>query len=265
MTADAGEAAIDFSDGLAYERFMGRWSRAVGALFLAWVAPPAHGRWLEIGCGTGAFTGLVLRMCSPDRIIATDPSTRQIEIASRQLDSGQVDFRVVTGDLLPFADRSFDVIAGALVLNFVPDRTRTLNEMRRVGRTGAIVAAYVWDFAAGRAPNSAIALGLSRMGTRVPPIPGTDGSTLESLRSSFETAGYQDVAVTSFEVAMEFADFDEFWQSQMPSFSPLTKIIGSLPPTERRGLKALVRRQVLGRGGAISHSARANAVKARVA
>jgi len=49
-----------FSDGAAYELFMGRWSRAVGAIFLEWVAPPKGARWLDIGCGTGVFTELVL-------------------------------------------------------------------------------------------------------------------------------------------------------------------------------------------------------------
>jgi precorrin-6B methylase 2 len=44
-----------FSDGTAYEQFMGRWTRAIGTIFLDWLAPPANARWLDIGCGTGAL------------------------------------------------------------------------------------------------------------------------------------------------------------------------------------------------------------------
>ena len=54
------EIAQSFDDSAAYERFMGRWSRAVGPMFLAWVAPPSGARWLEIGCGTGVFTEVTL-------------------------------------------------------------------------------------------------------------------------------------------------------------------------------------------------------------
>ncbi len=54
MTAAPENAAIRFDDGEAYERFMGRWSRAAGAPFLDWLAPPVQVRWLEVGCGTGA-------------------------------------------------------------------------------------------------------------------------------------------------------------------------------------------------------------------
>jgi hypothetical protein len=43
-----------FSDGTAYEQFMGRWTRAIGTIFLDWLAPPIDARWLDIGCGQTA-------------------------------------------------------------------------------------------------------------------------------------------------------------------------------------------------------------------
>ena len=54
-----------------YERFMGRWSRAIGEKFLDWLGAPRNARWLDVGCGTGAFSELiakredVMRSCSP--------------------------------------------------------------------------------------------------------------------------------------------------------------------------------------------------------
>jgi ubiquinone/menaquinone biosynthesis C-methylase UbiE len=45
-----------FTDGEAYERRMGRWSRMVGEAFLEWLAIPKGLRWLDVGCGSHAFT-----------------------------------------------------------------------------------------------------------------------------------------------------------------------------------------------------------------
>ena len=43
-----------FTDGEAYERMMGRWSRLVSETFLAWLDLPKGLRWLDVGCGTTA-------------------------------------------------------------------------------------------------------------------------------------------------------------------------------------------------------------------
>jgi len=43
-----------FTDGAAYERRMGRWSRLVGEVFLDWLAAPPGLRWVDVGCGNGA-------------------------------------------------------------------------------------------------------------------------------------------------------------------------------------------------------------------
>jgi ubiquinone/menaquinone biosynthesis C-methylase UbiE len=47
---------IRFDDGEAYERMMGTWSRLVGDIFLDWQAPRPGQRWIDVGCGNGAFT-----------------------------------------------------------------------------------------------------------------------------------------------------------------------------------------------------------------
>jgi ubiquinone/menaquinone biosynthesis C-methylase UbiE len=71
------EVKIAFDAADDYERFMGRWSRAVGEEFLAWLAPPTSARWLDVGCGTGAFSALIQR-CAPTSIVGIDPSPEQV-------------------------------------------------------------------------------------------------------------------------------------------------------------------------------------------
>src|SRR6185503_15662934 len=75
------ETKITFDAADDYERFMGRWSRAIGEKFLTWLAPPTNARWLDVGCGTGAFSDLIQRRTSPKAIVGIDPSPAQIDYA----------------------------------------------------------------------------------------------------------------------------------------------------------------------------------------
>jgi ubiquinone/menaquinone biosynthesis C-methylase UbiE len=50
---------IRYDDGAAYERMMGAWSRIAGEIFLDWLAPPPGLQWIDVGCGSGAFTELL--------------------------------------------------------------------------------------------------------------------------------------------------------------------------------------------------------------
>jgi len=70
-----------FTDGAAYERLMGRWSRLVGAIFIDWLAVPPGLRWLDVGCGNGAFTELLIARRAPAGAVAVDPSADQLAYA----------------------------------------------------------------------------------------------------------------------------------------------------------------------------------------
>src|SRR5258707_7535897 len=70
-----------FSDGKAYERMMGRWSKLAGRIFLDWLDPPKNLSWVEVGCGNGAFTEELIARCAPRAVSAVDPSPGQLEFA----------------------------------------------------------------------------------------------------------------------------------------------------------------------------------------
>ena len=253
-----------FSDGTAYEQFMGRWTRAVGTIFLEWLAPPTDARWLDIGCGTGVFTDLIVSTCSPATVVAIDPSEPQIETARKKAIAQRVDFRVADSQKLPFSDNTFDIVVSALVINFISDRPQALAEMCRVCHPHGLIAGYVWDFAAQRGPVSSLILDVfDQVGAQLPPVPGTEHSRLEALTSLFAQAKLTEIDSRTIDVTMSFADFNEFWQSQMPSYTQRGKMIAALSETDREKLIDSVRARLpADPDGRITYSARANAIKA---
>jgi SAM-dependent methyltransferase len=258
------EVAHRFEDSAGYECFMGRWSRAVGVIFLDWMAPPAGGRWLDVGCGTGIFTELILDTCSPSAVFAIDPEQAQIDYAKRQPVAGRANFQTADAQALPFPDGTFDVVASALAINFIPDRARALAEMRRTLRGGGVAGGYVWDLAAERSPSWPLRRGLREIGVHVPQVPGTADSTLGSLEAFFEAAGFEKVRSRSIDVTVVFADFDAFWRAQAAGYSPITKLVAELPTSDHARLMEAVRAALpVVPGGGIAYSARANAIRAR--
>lgn len=138
-----------FTDGQAYERLIGRWSRAAGAVFLDWLSLPKGLDWLDVGCGTGAFTELVIDRCAPSNITGVDPAEDQIAYARNRPAAERATFRIAEAQSLPFVDREFDVAAMALVISFVPDAAKAVAEMKRVVRAKGTVAACMWDILGG--------------------------------------------------------------------------------------------------------------------
>jgi ubiquinone/menaquinone biosynthesis C-methylase UbiE len=254
-----------FDDGAAYHRAMGRWSRAVGSVFLDWIAPPAGMRWLDVGCGTGVFTELLLDICSPAAVIGIDPAQAQIDYARRQSIAQQVNFPVADAQALPFADSTFDAVSSALVLNFIPDRRRALSEMRRVTRPAGLVCGYVWDFAAELSPSWPLRLSMRQLGMDAQPVPGGQDTGLDALTGLFKSVGFEEIAARSIKITVPFSDFDEFWGAQTARYSPVAKTIAAMTERDRMRLMATVWASVPVRpDGGIEYWARANAIRARV-
>jgi SAM-dependent methyltransferase len=265
MTGTARDGAIRFDDGAAYERFMGRWSRAVGARFLEWLAPPADACWLEVGCGSGAFTRLLGEMCRPAAIVAVDPSEAQIRYARDTLAGDTITFHVAAAEMLPFQKTSHDIVVSALAINFMADKTAAVQEMRRVARPGGKIAGYVWDFATQRTPQGPLVRALARMGIESPAPPGSQDCAMAALQALFARAGLVDVMSTALDIEVCFANLAEFWATQMPGFSPTTQLVTRLANADRVRLDDAVRTQLTpGPDGSVRYPARAHAVKACV-
>ncbi len=113
-------AANLFTDGKAYERLMGRWSQVVGVKFIDWLGAPKGLRWIDVGCGNGAFTEVLIARAAPAAVTGIDPSDGQISYARTRPATKLAQFRVADAQELPFDDNSFDAASMALVITFVP-------------------------------------------------------------------------------------------------------------------------------------------------
>lgn len=256
--------AVRFDDGASYERFMGRWSRAACPLFLAWLDAPPHAVWLDVGCGTGILTESILERCGPSSVHGSDPAQAQVELARRRIAGRDAMLQVADARELPYADATFDVVASALVINFIPDRPRALAEMRRVARPGGTVAGFVWDFAAERSPSGPMRKSLRAIGCDVPPLPGTQESTAQGLRALFAHAGLAAVETLPIEVTVPFADFEDFWSAQTPAYMDTTRTIHALPERDRARLAEELRACLpTAPDGRIAYAAHAHAVRGR--
>src|SRR5262249_39684135 len=114
---------------------------------LSWLAVPPGKRWLDVGCGTGALSGMILAMTSPAQVDGVDRSDDFVAYAREQVVDPRVRFQVADAQALPSDAAASDVVVSGLVLNFVPDPARAVAEMARVARASAPVAVYVWDYA----------------------------------------------------------------------------------------------------------------------
>ena len=147
------EIQIRYNDGAGYERYMGHWSRLAGDIFLNWLSPPPGLRWIDIGCGNGALTELLVERCAPAEVQGIDPSEAQLAFARTRPGARMAEFRLGDAMKLPFAPGRFDVAVMALVIFFVPDPAQGVAEMVRVVRPGGTVATYVWDILGGGFPD----------------------------------------------------------------------------------------------------------------
>lgn len=255
---------IRFEDGAGYEQFMGRWSRLVGDPFLDWLQPPPGRRWLDIGCGNGAFTELIVERCAPASVDGIDPSDAQLDFARTRMPGKPVTFQRANAMALPFADQIIDIAVMPLVIFFVPEPSRGAAEMVRVLRPGGLAAAYAWDIEGGGMPFETLLREMRALGMSVPMPPTPQASRLDVLRDLWTAAGFTDVATTAIEVERTFASFEDYWQTVLTGPS-VASVLRALPAPDAAVLRERLQVQLpLAPDGSVTCRARANAIKGRV-
>lgn len=254
-----------WQSAMAYEKFMGRWSTLVAQKFLSWLAIAPARSWLDVGCGTGSLTRLILERYQPKEIISIDASSDFISHAQRSITDPVAHFKVGLAQSLEMASQSMDAVVSGLVLNFVPQPEVAISEMLRVTKPGGKIGIFLWDYAEGMQMlryfwEAATELDLNANkfdeGLRFPLC--REGQ-LESLARK---AGLKQVEATSIEVKTVFQDFDDYWQPFLGKVGPAPSYLMSLDQNARQKLKDKLRNSLpIDENGSISLLARAWAVK----
>jgi SAM-dependent methyltransferase len=152
---------------------------------------------------------------------------------------------------------SRDVVASALVLNFVPDKRKALAEMKRVARAGGIIGYYVWDYPGGGVEFMRAFWNAAKFFDPAAVDLSEDGRfpfcTPDGLTELMRDAGLARTDCTPIEVPTVFRDFDDYWH-------PFTFAADARQRLKERLRKSLPRRD----DGAIPLKARAWAIKAVV-
>jgi|SRR5688572_1768633 len=263
----AAERKDTWAAGKLYEPYVGRWSRLVATDFLAWIQPPPNLEWLDVGCGTGALTEVILRHAQPAAVKGVDPSAGFVEHAKAHITDPRATFDVADAQSLPLESARFGAAVAGLVLNFVPKPLLAVREMARAVRAGGIAAAYVWDYA-GRMElmryfwDAAVELDPAAFdldeGRRFPlcrPDP---------LAELFAQAGLHEVQVHPIDVPTRFRDFDDYWSPFLGGQAPAPGYAMSLSEERRAALRERIRAKLpVSNDGSIDLIARAWAVRGR--
>lgn len=249
--------------GDPYERYVGRWSRRVAPKFLSWLAAPDGRRWLDVGCGTGALCAAILEHCAPASVAGVEPSEGFLGSAKKNLGS-RVALHHGNAQSLPLEDDAADIVVSGLVLNFVPDPRRALQEMRRVATT--LVGAYVWDYADKMElmryfwdAAAEVDPGAAKLdeGARFPLC------RPEALRELVESAGLRGAEVTAIDIETRFASFEDYWAPFLGGQGPAPAYAMSLDEAARARLRERLRERLPADAhGGIALVARAWAVRA---
>jgi SAM-dependent methyltransferase len=251
--------------GDAYEAYVGRWSRRVARAFVPALEVPAGRTWLDVGCGTGALTATVLAVADPARVVGVDPSEGFLETARTRVADPRVSFRAGDAQSLPLPGARADAVVSALAVNFVPDPGRAAAEFARVARPGAVVAAYVWDYAEG--------MGMMRAfwdtATELDPAVAErdEGRRFplcrpEPLAALWTGAGLDRVSVWAVQVPTVFRDFDDYWEPFLGGQGPAPGYLASVTAGQRDTLRErLQARLPVEADGSIALTARAWAVR----
>lgn len=254
--------------GSPYEQYVGRWSRRVAPMFLAWLNIPTGRRWLDVGCGTGALSAAIVDHSSPSAVVGVEPSEGFLGTAKINL-AGRAMLHQGSAAAIPLGDASVDVVVSGLVLNFIPDQQAALTEMMRVAARGGTIAAYVWDYAEKMELmrhfwNAAVELDPDAAkldeGTRFPLC------RPQALRNLFIGSGLLNVAVEPIDIPTPFANFDDYWQPLLGGQGPAPAYAMSLDEPARARLRDRLRERIpRAADGVITLTARAWAVRGGIA
>lgn len=118
------------------------------ARYMNGIGPPGNARVLEVGCGNGAATKLLMQHASPAKLVGIDASPAFVDMAGSSFaDEPRASFQV--GDAVDTGqpDAAFDAVVAHTVYTHLPDPAGALAEAHRVLKPGGRLVVFDGDYA----------------------------------------------------------------------------------------------------------------------
>jgi SAM-dependent methyltransferase len=236
-----------FSDAVAYEAMMGRWSRRLAALFLDFAKLGDADRVLDVGCGTGSLVKGILERTQRARVVGIDPAAAFVDYSRTRFPDSRASFDCGSAFNLPYPDAAFDRALSLLVFQFLKQPGTAASEMRRVTRPGGTVAACTWDRTGQEMSDlfweESVRLdpGAEEKAQR-PKVCNQSGQLAELWRAS----GFEDVEEVTLEMRTGFTCFDDFWLPYTKGVGPQGMYVASLAAEKREALRDALRKRFVG-------------------
>ena len=218
----------------AYDRFMGRYSTPLAPGFLDFAGVDS-GPVLDVGCGPGALTTVLVERFGVDEVAAADPSEPFVA-AVRERHPG-VRVELAPAEAMPFDEGQFAASLAQLVVHFMSDPVAGLREMTRVTHEGGVIAACVWDLAGGAAPLSPFWDAARQLDPDVDDESALAGARKGHLAELFGAAGVRQIADGALSVDVQHATFDEWWEPYTLGVGPAGTYVAGLDEAQRAALR----------------------------
>ena len=236
-----------WSVGLSYEDFMGRWSRRLATEFISWLRIPRGVHWLDAGCGTGALADAVCSHADPASVVCCDPVPPFVEYARGHSRDARQSFMIAGVDSLPHRFRRvrqryllarFELLAG-------PRRRGSRNAVRGCASVhgvrvrvmdysdGMLLLHHFWDAAVSQ-DSAASALA---EGNRFPLC------RPDALTALFRDGGLGGVRCEPIEIRTVFVSFDDYWRPFLLGTGPTPSYVALLAPTVARTYRGSLKRR----------------------
>ena len=122
--------------------------QTICARYMTQITLPKRARILEVGCGNGAATKLIMEHLRPAQLVGIDPSSAFIDMASETF-AGEPRISFAVGDAVATgqADAFFDLVIAHTVYSHLVNPEGALAEANRVLKPGGQLVIFDGDFA----------------------------------------------------------------------------------------------------------------------
>jgi SAM-dependent methyltransferase len=220
----------------AYARFMGRFSQPLAVQFAEHARPRTGDRALDVGCGPGALTALLVDRLGARAVSAVDPSTSFVAAIRDRFPD--VDVRTAVAEDLPFPDDNFDLALAQLVVPFMTDPAAGLREMGRVTRPGGLVAACVWDHGGDTGPLATFWRAVRDVDPGARDESGLAGAREGHLAQLCEEAGLTRIESSVLTIHVMFTSFAQWWEPFTLGVGPAGTYVSGLDDAGTELLRA---------------------------